>query len=167
MIDYLQPPTYCPDALATDVGWINPKNGELLVAVRNLRQKLQERDTHKEFVREHIPSETEQILEKLTQHTIANPVLEETSTTQKILDQMTENLVPDTFEISTTQKVLDAITEAQTSVIIKDQGKNLTLDLSDGVDVKEKFPGAQDELAAPQPEKRGRGRPKKVKKENE
>ena len=165
MIDYLQPPTYCPDALATDVGWINPKNGELLVAVRNLRQKLSDKAARKQYVREHTPSETEQILEKLTFHTIANPVPEETSTTQKILDHMTANLVPDTFEVSTTQKVLDAITEAQNSVIIEEQGKNLTLAISDGVDVKENFPGSHPET--PQPQKRGRGRPKKVKKENE
>lgn len=36
----LQPPEYCPDALATDVGWINPANGELLVLVKNLRQQI-------------------------------------------------------------------------------------------------------------------------------
>ena len=36
----LNPPVYCPDALATDVGWINPKNGEILVLVKNLRAKI-------------------------------------------------------------------------------------------------------------------------------
>jgi len=36
----LTPPEYCPDALATDVGWINPKNGEILVIVKDLRNRL-------------------------------------------------------------------------------------------------------------------------------
>lgn len=40
----LNPPTYCPDALATDVGWINPANGEILVLVKNLRKRIAERD---------------------------------------------------------------------------------------------------------------------------
>jgi hypothetical protein len=42
MENYLNPPTYCPEAIATDVGWINPRNGELLVSVKNLRQRIQE-----------------------------------------------------------------------------------------------------------------------------
>ena len=33
-------PDYCPDAIATDTGWVNPRNGELLVAVKQLKQKI-------------------------------------------------------------------------------------------------------------------------------
>lgn len=40
MENLLKPPSYCPDALATDIGWINPKNGEILILVKNLRAKL-------------------------------------------------------------------------------------------------------------------------------
>lgn len=35
-------PDYCPDAIATDTGWVNPRNGELLVAVKQLKQKIAE-----------------------------------------------------------------------------------------------------------------------------
>lgn len=40
MEDLLKPPSYCPDAIATDIGWISPKNGEILVLVKNLRKKI-------------------------------------------------------------------------------------------------------------------------------
>ena len=43
--DTLTPPSYCPDAIATDVGWINPANGELLVLVKNLRQQIANRNS--------------------------------------------------------------------------------------------------------------------------
>ena len=45
MENLLKPPSYCPDALATDVGWINPKNGEVLVLVKNLRKKIADSKT--------------------------------------------------------------------------------------------------------------------------
>lgn len=37
-----QPPSYCIDAVATDNGWVNPKNGELLVAIKNLSTRIKE-----------------------------------------------------------------------------------------------------------------------------
>ncbi len=33
-------PSYCPDAIATDTGWVNPRTGELLVAIRHLDSKI-------------------------------------------------------------------------------------------------------------------------------
>lgn len=36
------PPLYCPDAIATDNGWVNPKNGELLVAIKNLSSRIRD-----------------------------------------------------------------------------------------------------------------------------
>ena len=36
------PPSYCPGAIATDNGWVNPKNGELLVAIKNLSTKIRD-----------------------------------------------------------------------------------------------------------------------------
>ena len=36
----LEKPSYCPDAIATDSGWVNPRNGELLVSIRNLPEKI-------------------------------------------------------------------------------------------------------------------------------
>lgn len=59
MHDILTPPVYCPDAIATDVGWINPKNGELLIAVRNLRQRIAEQALAVEHKREDVKPEAE------------------------------------------------------------------------------------------------------------
>lgn len=59
MHDILTPPVYCPDAIATDVGWINPKNGELLVTVRNLRQRIAEQALAVEHKREDVKPEAE------------------------------------------------------------------------------------------------------------
>lgn len=59
MQDILTPPVYCPDAIATDVGWINPKNGELLIAVRNLRQRIAEQALAVEHKREDVKPEAE------------------------------------------------------------------------------------------------------------
>lgn len=42
MSDILKPPAYCLSAIATDAGWVNPKNGELLMAIRNLKQRIAE-----------------------------------------------------------------------------------------------------------------------------
>ena len=33
-------PHYCKDAIATEMGWVNPVTKELLVSVRNLKSKL-------------------------------------------------------------------------------------------------------------------------------
>ena len=91
-MDYLNPPDYCPDALATDVGWINPKNGELLISVKNLRQKIADRDQQIARVvakkAEDDRSTTQKILDDLTAKTIAEPRVDDRSTTQKILDAM-------------------------------------------------------------------------------
>jgi hypothetical protein len=42
MNNILTPPIYCPTAIATDAGWVNPKSGELLMAIRNLKQRIAE-----------------------------------------------------------------------------------------------------------------------------
>jgi len=33
-------PTYCPNAIATDKGWVDPKTGELLVLFRGLKSLI-------------------------------------------------------------------------------------------------------------------------------
>jgi hypothetical protein len=33
-------PTWCPTAIATDRGWMNPSTGEILVSHKNLKSKL-------------------------------------------------------------------------------------------------------------------------------
>lgn len=40
------PPSYCPNAVATDNGWVNPKNGELLVAIKNLSTKIRDHNSN-------------------------------------------------------------------------------------------------------------------------
>lgn len=35
----LLPPIYCPDAIETSNGWVDPRSNELLVAIKDLPQK--------------------------------------------------------------------------------------------------------------------------------
>lgn len=35
-------PTWCDNAIATDDGWTDPKSGELLVAIKQLKSRLGE-----------------------------------------------------------------------------------------------------------------------------
>lgn len=44
MNNILTPPIYCPTAIATDAGWVNPKSGELLMSIRNLKQRIAEEE---------------------------------------------------------------------------------------------------------------------------
>ena len=67
----LHPPTYCPDALATDIGWINPKNGEILVLVRDLRKKLEMKALEEQTVLVNKP-----ILEDVVVETIETPIVD-------------------------------------------------------------------------------------------
>ena len=46
--DVLKPPKYCMDAIATDIGWIDPKDGSIIMTVKNLRNRIAERDSKKD-----------------------------------------------------------------------------------------------------------------------
>lgn len=166
-MDYLQPPSYCPDALATDVGWINPKNGELLISVKNLRQKLAERDRfikQQEVAREDDRSTTQKILDELTAKTINQPPVDDRTDTQKILDHLSavENLKPREDIKSTTEQVLETLTNV---TINKSSERHIQLSLADATKVGESFGNQQPPAQQEQPQKRGRGRPRKVKPE--
>lgn len=117
MHDILTPPVYCPDAIATDVGWINPKNGELLVTVRNLRQRIAEQALAVELKREDIKSETEKVLEQLTLITVTQSPVDDRSTTQKILDDLTE--------------------EQTASITITKENNNITIGIKESTEVAE------------------------------
>lgn len=112
MQDFLKPPSYCPDAIATDVGWISPKTGELLISVRNLRQRIKDNEQPPEYIEES-PSDLQVMLDKLTTYTISQPKEDERSVTQKILDNMTSNLPQKEDDRTDTQKILDTMTEQQ------------------------------------------------------
>lgn len=112
MQDFLKPPSYCPDAIATDVGWISPKTGELLISVRNLRQRIKDNEQPPEHIEES-PSDLQVMLDKLTTYTISQPKEDERSVTQKILDNMTGNLPQQEDDRTDTQKILDTMTEQQ------------------------------------------------------
>lgn len=124
MQDYLKPPHYCPEALATDIGWINPRNGELLVSVRNLRQKIADANSGKtiQYKREDIPTPTEKLLNALTQHTIAQPKVDDRTQMHKFLDKLTETTKPSDDLKSHTVKVLDKLSE-QTIKPIEKRGR--------------------------------------------
>lgn len=116
MQDFLKPPTYCPDAIATDVGWISPKTGELLISVRNLRQLIKDKEQLNNVNQEYIqdsPSDLQVMLDKLTTYTISQPKVDERSVTQTILDKMTESLPDKEDDRTDTQKILDSMTEQQ------------------------------------------------------
>jgi ABC-type hemin transport system substrate-binding protein len=137
-MEILKPPPYCPEALATDVGWINPRNGELLVTVKNLRQLIKEAE----------------------QSQVKQPIVDnredDRSTTQKVLDQLTQATIKQSTvdDRSPTQKSLDTLTEQLTSVTITDtvDGKSIDLVVKDTIDVQEEIPA-----------KKKPGRPKKQK----
>ena len=135
MQDILKPPTYCPDALATDVGWINPRNGELLVTVRNLRQKLAQQ-TVVEYKREDNPDSMVNLLDRVTAHAATQPKSDERTETVKALDALT-----------------DALTKSAEIVTIR-EGKSLALEVKDDVALNEQAPG-----------QKRRGRPRKQAKE--
>lgn len=61
-----KPPLYCPNAIATDTGWVNPKTGELLVAIRHLDTKI----------RESTKGDVEQVRELDAKVNIVPPVIE-------------------------------------------------------------------------------------------
>ena len=116
MQDFLKPPSYCPDAIATDVGWISPKTGELLISVRNLRQLIKDKEHLNNVNQEYnqdSPSDLQVMLDKLTTYTISQPKEDERSVTQTILDKMTESLPDKEDDRTDTQKILDSMTEQQ------------------------------------------------------
>ena len=153
MQDYLKPPVYCPDAIATDVGWINPKNGELLVSIRNLRQKLAEQEKVEQYKREHTPSETERVLERLTKITTQQKQEDDRSETQRILDDLTERSVAENKVDDRTdkKKAVETLNEKTLqSIQVNKVDNNITLEIKESAEVAEevKKPGR-------------RGRPKK------
>ena len=159
MQDILKPPTYCPDALATDVGWINPRNGELLVSVRNLRQKLAQQ-TVVEYKREDNPDSMVNLLDRVTAHAATQPKADERTETVKALDALTamEANAPKVDHRTDTVKALDALTDALTKsaeIVTINEGKSLALEVKDDVALDEQAPG-----------QKRRGRPRKQAKEN-
>lgn len=68
-----KPPSYCPNAIATDTGWVNPKTGELLVAIRHLDTKI----------KESTKGDTEQVRELDDKVNIVQPVIEEELTVEE------------------------------------------------------------------------------------
>lgn len=158
MQDILKPPTYCPDALATDVGWINPKNGELLVSVRNLRQKLAQREII-EYKREETQDSMVNLLDRVTEHASSQPKIDERTDTVKALDALSamDANAPKVDHRTDTVKALDALTDALTKsseIVTIDKGKSLTLEVKDDVVLDEQAPG-----------QKRRGRPRKQAKE--
>ena len=41
-MNYLSPPNWAPNSIATEFGWVNPKTGELLVSIKNLPNQVKE-----------------------------------------------------------------------------------------------------------------------------
>ena len=156
MQDILKPPAYCPDALATDIGWINPKNGELLVSVRNLRQKIAQKELV-EYKREGVVGSMVDLLDKVTAHAASQAQTDERSETQKILETLSEKdaTAPKVDERTDTVKALDSITDALTErskIVTINEGKSLTLEVKEDVALDEQAPG-----------QKRRGRPRKQK----
>ena len=141
--DILKPPVYCPNAIVTDAGWVNPKTGELLIAVRNLRQRIDEQALAVQHNREDNKSETEKILDRLTEITLAQQKVDDRSDTQKALDKLTEQVVEPI--------IVDSMAELEAeSVTITKENNNITIGIKESTEVAEevKKPGR-------------RGRPKK------
>lgn len=113
MHDILTPPVYCPDAIATDVGWINPKNGELLIAVRNLRQRIAEQALAVEHKREDVKPEAEIV-------DVQQPV-DDRSDTQKAF-------------VAVPEQVEELQTE---SVTITKENNNITIGIKESTEVAE------------------------------
>lgn len=113
MHDILTPPVYCPDAIATDVGWINPKNGELLIAVRNLRQRIAEQALAVEHKREDVKPEAEIV-------DVQQPV-DDRSDTQKAF-------------VSVPEQVEEIQAE---SVTITKENNNITIGIEESTEVAE------------------------------
>lgn len=71
MNEILKPPIYCPHAVATDSGWVNPKTGELLIAIRGLISKIEESKLATQY------QETLPVIEISVDPTPEDPIMEE------------------------------------------------------------------------------------------
>lgn len=130
MSDILNPPVYCPNAIVTDAGWVNPKTGELLIAVRNLRQRIDEQALAVQHNREDNKSETEKILDRLTEITLAQQKVDDRSDTQKALDKLTEPVVEPI--------IVDSMAELEAeSVTITKENNNITIGIKESTEVAE------------------------------
>lgn len=129
--DILKPPVYCPNAIVTEAGWVNPKTGELLIAVRNLRQRIDEQALAVQHKREDNKSETEKILDRLTEITLAQQKVDDHSDTQKALDKLTE-------QVAEPEIIIDPITELEAeSVTITKENNNITIGINESTEVVE------------------------------
>ena len=52
-MNMLKPPPYCPNALPTANGWVDPKSNELVVYVKNLLLRMQNELPH-QFPEKHV-----------------------------------------------------------------------------------------------------------------
>ena len=73
----LKPPVYCPSAIATDAGWINPKSGELLIVVRDLKRRIEEAELGAKYKTENQPVIIEPKIELIAQDTVKDIVIED------------------------------------------------------------------------------------------
>lgn len=72
----LKPPVYCPSAIATDAGWVNPKSGELLVSVRDLKRRIQEAELADKYKTENQQDIIEPKIELIVQDDVKDIVSE-------------------------------------------------------------------------------------------
>ena len=113
----ITPPAYCPDALATDVGWISPKTGELLVSIKNLRAKLAQNQP--EYVRDIPTNNFNVLLDAITENTQNQPAEDQRSPTQKMLDELTVLQTKVREQPNEFNRTLDKLTEHTISKVTK------------------------------------------------
>lgn len=129
--DILKPPAYCPNAIVTEAGWVNPKTGELLIAVRNLHKRIIEQNLIVQHKREDIKSETEKILDRLTEITLAQQKVDDRSDTQKALDRLTEQAAEPVI-------IIDSMSALESeSVTITKENNNITIGIKESTEVAE------------------------------
>ena len=138
--DILKPPAYCQTAIATDAGWVNPKTGELLVIVRNLRQRIAEQALAVEFKREDVKSETERVLEQITNAIVA------------------EQSVDVVQEITVQEETDEPIEQQTSSITVTKVDNNITLSIEESTEVAE---------AVAKPKRPGRPKKQKANEQSE
>jgi len=122
-MNIMNPPSYCPDAIPTNAGWVNPKTGELLVSHRNLLKQIEEfyavatePDIHA------IPSDPIPVVETIK---IDVPTV--------IMSESVED-VPEPVQDSVTQTV---------------EGNSITLEVKESTVVEESFPPTKKRAGRP------------------
>jgi hypothetical protein len=72
-MNILKPPPYCPDALPTANGWVDPKTNQLIVSVKNLLIRRQQ-----EFTSINTPEELQStVVESTSEVAQTTPALEQ------------------------------------------------------------------------------------------